>query len=190
MFVIASGPSLTQADCDLVKSKPVKTLAVSDAYKLIEADYHYSCDRVWWELHIAHVKAGRRFTQYGGDDEREWAESQGLEPVLSCGLPGLGLDCIHTNGNSGAQAINLAYLLGAKSIYLLGFDMDWTDGKSHFFGDHPEGLRNRNPNVLIPKFDQLAKDLEARGVEVINCSRATALYQFRRESLESVLERL
>lgn len=189
-FVIASGPSLTEADCDSVAAAPVTTLAVSDAYKLIEADYHYACDQAWWGLHIDHVKAGRRFTQYGGDDEKAWALELGLEPVTIGEGVGLGVDCIYPNGNSGAQGINLAYLLGAKHIYLLGFDMQWTDGKSHFFGDHPEGLRNRNPVVHVPKFDKLASDLAGAGVEVINCSRETALYQFRRESLENVLERL
>jgi hypothetical protein len=184
--VIASGPSLTQADCDLVKKHCV-TLAVSDAYKLIEADYHYSCDQAWWKVHIDHVKAGRRFTQYGGEDERLLAISQGLEPIEGKDLPGLGLDCIHTNRNSGAQAINLAFLLGAKRIILLGFDMQWTDGKSHFFGDHPEGLRNKDPTIHIPHFTQLAADLEREGVEVINCTRETALHQFKRATLEQVI---
>lgn len=188
IFVLASGPSLTQEDCDAVK--PFKTLAVSDAYKLIEADYHYACDRAWWQLHIDKVKAGRRFTQYGGDDEKAWAKSVGLEAVQSVTASGLGLECIHTNGNSGAQAINLVYLLGYNPVYLLGFDMQWTGGKSHFFGDHPRGLRNTNPQVHIPKFNELASDLASRGIEVINCSRETALHQFKRESLEKVLERL
>jgi len=185
IFVIASGPSLTQADCDAVAR--FETLAVSDAYRLIEADYHYACDQAWWNVHLHNVKAERRFTQYGGDDERQWAQERGLEAVPSREGLGLGLDHIRTNGNSGAQAINLAYLLGARIIYLLGFDMQWTEGKSHFFGDHPAGLRNKNPSVHIPKFTQLAYDLASQGIEVINCTRTTALFQFRRASLEDVL---
>jgi len=78
-------------------------------------------------------------------------------------------------------------IAGARRIILLGFDMQWTGGKSHFFGDHAEGLRNKDPTAHIPHFTQLAADLEREGVEVINCTRETALYQFKRATLEQVI---
>lgn len=145
IFILASGPSLTQRDCDTIARSGVPTLAVSDAYRLIDADYHYACDRKWWEIHGRYVKAGIRFTQYGGDDEREYAESIGLKAIQSSSDAGLGLDCIRTNGNSGAQAINLAYLLGFKTFYLVGFDMQWTGGKSHFFWRPSRRITERRP---------------------------------------------
>lgn len=186
IVVIASGPSLTQADCDLAKQHFI-TLAVSDAYKLIDANYQYACDQKWWSAHLPINGKAKKYTQVESPSDIEWAESRGIIPVAGISKAGLGLDKIHHNHNSGAQAINLAYLLGARRIILLGFDMQWTDNKSHFFGDHPAVLRNVNPTIHIPHFTQLAAELEREGVEVINCTRETALHQFRRATLEQVI---
>lgn len=93
---------------------------------------------------------------------------------------------LHYNSNSGAQAINLAYLRGATRIVLVGYDMGWTGGKAHWFGDHPQGLTNGRHQSYVPNFDRLAQDLRAEGVEVINCSRSTNLHQFQRSTLEAV----
>lgn len=95
---------------------------------------------------------------------------------------------IHWGGNSGYQAINLAYLWGARRVVLLGYDMQKTDGKSHWFGDHPKGLNGNSPYpTWIQKFDRLAADLKSEGVEVINATRETALRCFQRANLEDIL---
>lgn len=88
-------------------------------------------------------------------------------------------DTINGGGNSGFQAIHLAATFGAKRIILLGFDMQRTDGKFHWHGKHEGGLPNGNgfPG-WIKSMGYLAKDLKARGVEVINCTRKTALRCF------------
>lgn len=186
-ILLASGPSLTKADCDLAAESGYCTLAVSDAYRLIDADYHYACDQAWWEVHLHRVRARRLYTQYEDAYTLAWARSRGLTALESKNLPGLGRTCLHQNGNSGAQAINLAYLLGARRILLLGFDMQHTGGLSHFFGDHPPELRQRNPAAHVRRFDELAEDLKAAGVEVLNCTPETALYQFQRANLREAL---
>lgn len=94
----------------------------------------------------------------------------------------MGKSLIHYNSNSGAQAINLAYLLGASRIILLGYDMGAT-GNTHWFGRHPKGLSTGRYGNYIPEFTRLAADLSNEGVEVINCTRKTALTQFRRADL-------
>lgn len=91
---------------------------------------------------------------------------------------------IHFGGNSGYQAINLVYHFGAAEIVLLGYDM----GGTHWFGKHPPQLEKGTPFMnLIPKFWALARDLQLEGVEVINCSRESALQCFVRKDLEAVL---
>jgi len=96
--------------------------------------------------------------------------------------PGLGRDVIHLGNNSGYQAVNLAFLLGAKWIGLLGFDMQATGGQSHWHGDHPEKCRASQPNFQhwIKCFDQLAVDLKEEGVKVVNYTQETALKCFER----------
>lgn len=120
-------------------------------------------------------------------EARKWQEAEGITLIPGASLPGLGIDRLHYNNNSGAQAINLAFLLGAARIVLLGFDMQWTGGKAHFFGEHPPELSNGNHATFVTDFNQLAKDLEWQGVEVVNCSRQTALHQFPRADLTRTL---
>lgn len=187
IVVIAPGPSLTQSDCDKAKGSGAKILTIGDAYRLIDGDYHYHCDRKWWDTHLPIAGKAKRYTQVESPDDIKWAEKRGIIPIPGSSEPGLGLERIHHNHNSGAQGINLAYLLGGRTIILIGFDMQNTGGKAHFFGDHPAGLRTTNAADHIPYFDQLASDLQEQGVEVINCSRETALYQFRRATLEQVI---
>jgi hypothetical protein len=98
------------------------------------------------------------------------------------------LDHIHTGRNSGYQAMSLAYIFGVKKMLLLGFDFQRTNGKSHWHGDHPRGLGNGGRySGWVIAMDKLAKDLAAKGVEVVNCSRHTALKCFKRSTIEKEL---
>ena len=53
------------------------------------------------------------------------AAAWGINQLKSVAQPGLSRTqgVIHQGKNSGYQALNLAYLLGAKRILLLGYDM-------------------------------------------------------------------
>lgn len=107
--------------------------------------------------------------------------------------PGLGREgVIHQGGNSGYQAINLAYLWGARAIVLLGMDCGaGVRGEAHWFGQHPTGLSQHQPfEVWRTKFPMLAADLAAEGVPVLNCSRQTALDCFPRHTLENAAQLL
>lgn len=92
----------------------------------------------------------------------------------------MGFVGLSTANNSGHQAVNLAFLLGAKSIWLLGFDMHAKDSNhNHFFGNH-KGKDLTNPHRQIYKqwlnhFEEMVRLIEQRNVEVINFTRNTAL---------------
>lgn len=112
-----------------------------------------------------------------------------LHLQIGVSMPGLGRDKIHFGNNSGYQAINLAYLLGAKSIILLGFDMKRKAGKTHFFGHHPYHRPEQGPTDEIMQrwcnnFVQLAADLKSEGVTVYNATRDSVLNAFERRELE------
>jgi hypothetical protein len=95
---------------------------------------------------------------------------------------------IHTGFNSGYQAIGLAHLFGVKRILLLGFDFQRSRGRTHWHGDHPRGLGNggRYPQ-WVKAMNQLAVDAKAVGLEIINCSRSTALTCFARSTIQEAL---
>lgn len=146
------------------------------------ADLLYACDVKWWNHYTEHETfIGLKVTQ----DAR--VKLPGVLRVPSRNDPGLSLDPLWINqgSNSGYQAINLAYHLGVSKIALLGFDMQYTDGKSHFHGDHPQGMTNpTGVSKWIPKFDQLAIDAKRVGLEITNCSRQTALECFKRSTIQ------
>jgi hypothetical protein len=143
----------------------------------------YACDYNWWKHHFEHIKfKGELWTQ-----DLKAKKEFPLSWVLGRSKNGLGVDCVHFGGNSGYQAINLAYLWGAKRIILLGFDCKPVDGKDHWFGQHEKGLTQVQPYQLwLNNFTQLAKDLQARGVEVINASPDTALQCFNKAKIETI----
>lgn len=97
-------------------------------------------------------------------------------------------DTINSGGNSGFQAIHLAATFGATRIILLGFDMQRTGGKEHWHGKHEGKLPNGVGFASWMKaLGALAIDLRQAGVDVINCTRVTALRCFRQASLEETL---
>ncbi|WP_339521741.1 hypothetical protein [Pseudomonas sp. EA_35y_Pfl2_R111] len=89
-------------------------------------------------------------------------------------------------GNSGAGAVALAIARGAKRVLLLGYDMQYTGGRRHWHGDHPAKLGNAGAITDWPaQFEQLRKDHPS--IEIINCTRETALTCFPRMPLEQAL---
>lgn len=116
------------------------------------------------------------------------AQKHGLQWIRGEGTAGLGRRHIHWGGNSGFQAINLAYLFGAARIVLLGFDMQvGPTGESHWFGDHPRNQGFANPkkfNSWIRHLEILGRDLSDQRVDVFNATRHTALTCFPQIPLE------
>jgi hypothetical protein len=154
----------------------------------------YACDPGWWKHHGEQVVRefhGERWTHRKESNDEEVNEVVArfeLQTMLGVHGRGLGRTRMHFGDNSGYQAVNLAYLWGARRILLLGYDMQRTGGKSHWFGDHPQDLNvGSEYEDWRDRFRILARDLEAEGIEVINCTRETALDCFPRMELERAL---
>lgn len=185
-FCLASGPNMCREDAEAVRGRG-NVIAIGNTGELAPfADVLYSADAVWWREY------GDRHAAFTG---RRCALAQdglpeGVEGLQNRNEPGLGLDRIHTGCNSGYQAINLAFLEGATTIVLVGYDMQHTDGRHHWHPDHPRHLGNFNPGMpelCRSKFTPLARDLAARGVRCINASRESALTCFERIPLPDVI---
>lgn len=90
--------------------------------------------------------------------------------------------------NSGASAINLAVHLGVRRVVLLGFDMAWPDGKSHWHQGH--GNEDRplpNYSKWMKGLDVMAKDAARLGIEIINASSESSIEVFPKVRLMEVL---
>jgi len=95
-------------------------------------------------------------------------------------------DGLATGRNSGFQAINLAWLAGAAQILLLGYDMKTASDRPHWFGDHPIPTHPYTIESFRAGYEKLARRMPP-GLDIINCSRDTALTCFPRATLESLL---
>ena len=117
------------------------------------------------------------------------SQKYGLYRIDGDKANGLGRGKVHYGANSGYQAINLAYLFGAKKIILLGLDCKRGENKkAHWHGDHPGPLNKDMPiKTWLKSFPKLAEDLKTEGVEVINATRDTALECFSKIQLEVAL---
>jgi hypothetical protein len=198
VVVVASGPSRTQVESDIViearERQWVRVVVVNREWSFVpNADVLYAADWTWWNEHIGAVRAagfaGELWTQ-----AEPAARKFGLSMVLSRGRPGLtASEClIHFGGNSGYQAVNLAYLFGARRIALVGFDFKRVDERAHHWGNY-SGRLDRTPkgdfSSWINRFAVLAKDARERGVDLVNCSPNSALEGPRRAPLAETLER-
>lgn len=178
---VASGPSLTDEQCRIITeaqaSRQIKVVAINDTYrKFPDADYMFAADEPWWKVHgenTARDFSGRRFTV-----SEVAAKQLGLTYIEGVNLRGLNRrpGVINTGGNSGYMAVGLAYQLLAKRIILVAYDYQRTNDQAHWFGEHPKGLSRSHPyRSWIERFAQLAVDVKDAGIEMVNCSEATAL---------------
>jgi len=103
---------------------------------------------------------------------------------------------ISWNHNSGAAAMNVAVHMGAKRIFLLGFDMTTDDKKNlHWHSEYSTigHTRTRKEKSLpyhkhTPSFPFIARDAAAQGIEIINVSLESTLKQFPKMNLEEALK--
>jgi hypothetical protein len=186
--VIATGPSLTAEDCLAVRESGAKVIGVNLAFRMAPfADVVYMGDYLCVKTygHEVPKSASKWSCTPMAKDQHAWNLARGAMGV------GLGTrTVVHLLGNSGMQAIGLAYAFGAKKIILIGMDMmKGPRGESHFHGDHPVGMVRAQPfGEWIFKSEALARDLEKVGIDCVNCSRQTALTAFRRGDLQEELK--
>lgn len=176
-------------------------IAVNDAYRRVRADLIYAADGEWWEAYAKEHRwpiDGRMYPGAAEVGAECWtatasaAEAYGLRLASIENGNGVSLEpgVLRHGGNGGHQAVNLAVQRGARRVLLLGFDMKPArDGRRHWFGDHPGAMNKASPyGQWARNFDALPPALAALGIEVINCSRETAITAFPRAPLECALE--
>ncbi len=180
---IGCGPSLVQADVDHCRDR-AKVIAINDAYKLAPwADALYACDSRWWAWHQGAPEfTGLRF----GMTTHKWPNVTFVRNLGDRGFASSG-DGVYTGRNSGYQSLQLAIIMGAKRVLLLGYDMHFEQGgPTHFFGEHPD--RRKPPvKVFLDHFKNCVAPLSKISVEVVNCSPQSALTMFPRSTISEAL---
>lgn len=214
VVVLGGGPSLTEQDVHTVAvacaGGASRCIAVNDAYLLADwADVHYAADLRWHAWHSAGI-AKPTIGLTADQVRQKWAMFAGQKCSIENGLTAVGDEAVHvlrnangashgyglstnpralvTGRNSGFQALNLAVLAGARRIVLLGFDgKPASDGRSHWFGEHPEPMSTAVYAYFRQAMSAAEDDLAAAGVEVLNASPKSAIDTFKKVSIRDVL---
>lgn len=189
--IVAGGPSAKDHDFDLLRKSGAKVIAINNAHQLVPwADMLFACDLAWWKRYGPGLEfKGLRLST----DKHSCKASWGVQQV-NLDRPSDNLNLIHYNtvgwgGNSGFQALNLAVQFGCSKIILIGYDMTTVNGL-HWHGRHPQGMNNpteQNVKRWRRAVDAAADDLEPLGIEVINCSRLSALTRYPKMTLQEAL---
>lgn len=185
--ILAGGPSLTQADADYCRGK-CRVLAINNSYMLAPwADMLWFCDRRWYEWHKESLAEFNglicTLENYDLEDER-------IKHVHNFGRDGFhpDPDGVKTGRNSGYQAMHLAIHLGVRRMLLLGYDMRFVSGRSHWHGGHSVPVSERMyAQSMVPLFATLKPALTERGIDVINCTPGSALKEFRYARIDTCL---
>ncbi len=191
--LIATGPSLTPEQIEHVRTHRDAidaVMGVNDAYRICDfLDLLYAADGRWIEHHRDTLR-NLSFDKWTALDKRydfspEWNEIK----VISDHKRGLSTDREELIGgcHSGYQLINLAYLMGFRTVILLGYDA--TRGGQHFFGLHPTTALQVKSNYArwMIRYKNMADDAERLGLTIINATASSAIPYFEKRPIEEVL---
>lgn len=189
VFVIGGGPSLAGFDSRVLDGRRV--IAVNCAFRLGQFDVMFYGDPLWPDLY------GKGLEDFGGlkiTVREEHLNRPGIRVVFR-EAHAMGLSTkpavLHWNLSSGACAINLATLLGAGKIVLLGFDMQQKNGHNNYHRDylHKDGTHASvgNYEVMRNRFPPIARDLEKLNIPCINACPDSAIDCFPKCTIEEAV---
>lgn len=167
VFIIGGGDSLRNFDWTLLKEE--RTIGCNDAYKLGVKTCKICMfgDVTWFKENESalteYAKTGAVFT----NANRLYHTRLSWLWTLQRKSTGLSKTKLAWNGNTGAAAVNLALILGAKRVFLLGFDMHLAkDGKANW---HSQSNKKADKDVYAKFLEGFMKLSIALKNDVFNC---------------------
>jgi hypothetical protein len=199
--ILASGPSMTRAQCDLVRGTSWTAVAINETWRLAPwAAVLYGCDWEWWAAKappsdefdglrvIGTVPKVRNKPQFPADMEKQAAQLRYLPVVAGQSHPLWQGPAVGAGSNSAFQVANWVARCGAVRLVLLGVDCH--SPNVHWHGGHSHPMaQNQKPtlmNTWLTAWRNAAPQFTERGISVINCSPGSALDCFPRAKLEQI----
>ncbi len=185
VFIIGGGPSLKAFDWNLLKDENV--IGCNTSFQLgkevckicVFGDYRF------FLKYVKELEAyqGPVFTNVGKlrDSTYSWLWWMPRKPK------GLHLDALGWNCNTGAMVINLALLLGAARIFLLGYDMHLSEeGKANWYENLIDKPREEVYSKFLRGFACMPADINKHfaGTEVFNVTKNSGLDVFLKLDLD------
>lgn len=184
-FIVAGGPSVADQPTERLRGRAV--VVVNSSYERVPfAPFLFFGDNRWWVLHKPRLAmwSGTIVTCAGGASGRverlyRYDAAQGL----STNPNGVVMGRTSLQG-----AMNLATLLGARRLVLLGADMGAAPtGATHHHEPHPWPQRPGCWDEQMKLLEPMVPRLVDQGVEVLNASPVSRLPWWRKIDLESEL---
>lgn len=173
VYIIGGGPSLRNFDFDQLRG--LNTIGCNQAF-ILGAERCNICifgDWLFWE------RCKDALEDYGGWVATNYGTPEVLPPWLhrydrlENGLCGPEDRRLAWNGNTGCLAINLALLLGAARVLLLGVDLGANgNGKTHWHDKQLEQARGEHYRRFAEGYATIARSLNEKfpGRKVLNVS--------------------
>lgn len=200
VICIGTGPSLAQQQIETAKGKGW-LFGCNNVWELTALAVHYACNLQWWDHYWPQAQSspGEKWTT-----NAEAARKYGLEWIAEKNAPGLSTDdrIVHHGHGSGYTLVNLAYLMGASRIVLLGYDLKYAPDYSgyscsvgssprHYFGEYPEPLQHWpkvkvHNGVHVELLDLYRSVAKQGAVEILNATHDSAIDCFPRVSIDAV----
>lgn len=177
VYIIGGGPSINQIDLSLIKDKNV--IGINNAYQLGDwIDVMYFMDRPWYNdhKHDLCIFPNLKVTTLKHCRHIPMPNLKFLHGAYK-GSPQEDRSYLSVKAHSGVAAINLAVLLGAKDIVLLGYDMKVdSEGNHNYHNEHTRNIQETTYRKrFIPALEEMVEPLADRGIQVFNASVDSAL---------------
>jgi hypothetical protein len=185
VYIVGGGPSLRGFDWNRLRGK--KVIAINKAFLYMPfADVLYWTDDQFYQWFSDGIEA------FHGLKVTCMRQRVGENIIRLHGCSGYGINIepgyINSGNNSGYGALNLAIKLGAKKIYLLGYDLHSEPGSTHWHDGynnvHNHGIYTRLKWYFLNAID----DLKKMKVEVFNANPDSHLVCFPTCTLDSAIK--
>lgn len=200
-FIIAGGPSLRGFDYSRLQGE--RTIAINKAIREVPfADILFGMDYQfieWIQKGDLGEDYRRAYSNFTG--EKIWLNLTGapyayppdVRVLLGAGEIGWTrrlADGLYHGNNSGYAAINLALVLGADPIILLGYDMKLgPNGASHYHKGYPTPMFPDALPTFKSSIEAGARELPAGAPQILNANKDSALRCFPFVSTSKILPR-
>lgn len=194
-FIIGGGPSLRGFDFEMLRGE--KCIAINRAIEFVPwAEIMFSIDvrlHTWYcqNRRLMKKESLAAYDNFKGlkvwaidpgpcfADPIKWADVHVVKFIGKHGFSKSISKGIYCGGNSGYAALNLAGMLGANPIYLLGYDMkNDPKGKPNFHDGYPASSSDPVIRHWRENFEQIAGEYANANIRVINLNPDSALRCF------------
>lgn len=203
LFVLANGPSILQHDLSLLKGELVVGMNASTMleekygfeskyYVLSDARFISSLEkRCWATEKLARVTHRVVRSDLRSLDDRSLENrTTYVRPLSRDGFSRDLASGFHYGCTTTMLALQLAWHLGAREVYLLGCDLRYPEENSRFYKESVPQLEDAFTSVQISNIVNAAAVFEKAGGRLVNCSARSFLRPYVEfECFESVLAR-